>query len=320
MKKLALCSLALLVALAGASAAGTLQDKIDKDNSTPPGGPRGLLDCTDAIEAGCDFFYSGDTSFGVNNAANYSCHGFDESGPEIVFVMTLATETQVGITMTPSGCDLDLMLLASCEEGDCIAYSAGVSTENIEECLPAGTYYIVVDGYGGAACPFTLDIACQDCPGPIQGETCDSCVDLTCGTVALQTNTDGAINDYDPGAGNACTGFSASGGDVVYCVCIPDGGGVHLQFSEDTYDASIYLVTDCGNLVGTCLDGDDCFPDPCIDYIDYDNTTGGDINAYLIVDGFGGSVGQGTLTGTLDCCGGVPTQETSWGALKSLYR
>jgi hypothetical protein len=322
MKKLALCALALFVAMGAASltSAATLQDKIDKDNSPPAGGPRGLLDCTDAIEASCDYFYAGDTSFGVNNAENYSCHGFSESGPELVFSLTLGTQSLVSITMAPSGCDLDLQLLSGCDEGLCFAFSAGVSTEFIEECLEPGTYYIVVDGYGGAACPFTLDIQCADCAEPVGGETCDTCTDLDCGDVNLVTNTTGANNDYDPLSGNPCTGYSASGGDIVMCLCIPAYGGVHLQFSEDTYDASIYLVTDCGNLVGTCLDGDDCFPNPCVDYIDYDNPGPADVNAYLIVDGFGGSVGQGTLSGTLDCCEPVPTIQHTWGTLKAQYR
>ncbi|MBK8231661.1 MAG: hypothetical protein IPK72_13995 [Candidatus Eisenbacteria bacterium] len=322
MKKLALCGLAVMAVAASTSSAFANQAKFDKDNSAPSTPTRGLLDCTDAIAAGCGFTYTGDTSFGVNNATAYNCHPFVEDGPEVVFVFTLGATSNVAIQMVPpADQDLDLHLLASCEEADCIGYSAGTSVENIAaDCLPAGTYYIVVDGYAGSAGQFDLSVSCTDCAGPVDNETCDSADPLGCGSISLSTNTNGTTDNYNPGAGNSCTGFSASGGDLVWSVCIPgNGGSVNLTFDEIDYDASIYLVTDCTNLVGTCLDGDDCFPFPCTDVISYTNVGGTDVNAYLIVDGFGGETGNGSLTGSVDCCGPTAVERTTFGGVKAKY-
>jgi hypothetical protein len=46
--------------------------------------------------------------------------------------------------------DLDLFLLGSCEENDCLEASLGTSgNESVSAILPAGTYWVVVDGWSG---------------------------------------------------------------------------------------------------------------------------------------------------------------------------
>jgi hypothetical protein len=309
------------VALLALASTALATDKYDKDNSLPPAETRGTLDCSNAIDAGCGFNYSGNNAGGAVNTEFYNCQPYSESGPENVFRLTLGATTNVTVTMAPQGCDLDLFVLASCDENDCIGSSAGTSTETVVlDCLAAGTYYVVVDGYAGAACGYTLSISCTDCSGPVENENCGSCAPLACGAIDMTVDTRSTNNDYDPGAGNSCTGYSASGGDLVWCVCIPaNGGTIDLSVEEVDYDASVYLVTDCADPVGSCLSGSDCYPWPCFNSIFYTNGSGADINAYLIIDGFGGGAGTTHVTGTLDCCGGTPTEETSWGSVKARF-
>lgn len=316
MKKLALSTLALL-ALVGGTSAAFADAKWDKDNAPQLPQTRATLDCSNAIDAGCGFTYSGSNGSGTDIVTNYACFGFTEDGPEVVFALTLAATSNVDIVMDTSGGDLDLVLLGSCDENDCIAGSASIEHEEIHvKCLPAGTYYVVVDGYAGTIDNFTISMNCTTCSEPAGNETCGSALELGCGDIALTTDTSGSNNDYQLPAGNACTGYSSSGGDLVWTLCIPAGGTMDLTFAENDYDASVYVVTDCANPVGTCLDGDDCYPYPCNDILYYNNTGGTDINAYLIVDGFGGETGHGVLTGTVDCCGGTATRTTTWGGLK----
>lgn len=320
MKKLASYGLAAL-ALVGMAATASANAKWDKDNSTPGTSTRGLLDCSSAIDAGCGFAYAGNNGSGVNNVETYSCVGYLESGPENVFRFVLGSTSNIAIHMQTAGGDLDLFLLSACDEGACIAYSAGIATEDIAmDCVAPGTYYIVVDGYGGTIDSYDLSVSCVDCAPPAGNETCDTAEPLVCGSVDFAPNTAGTTNNYDPGVGNACTGYSASGGDLVWSLCVPAGGAVSLTIAEVDYDASVYLVTDCANLVGTCLDGDDCYPYPCNDLISYTNGTGGDVNAYLIIDGFAGEAGNSHVTGSFDCCGQTPTIETTWGAVKAIAR
>lgn len=321
MKKLALCTLAVVAVAASTSMALASNPKYDKDNSPAPVGTRGLLDCSNAIDAGCGFTYSGTNGIGVNNVAAYACQPYDESGPELVFALNVGATSNVDIIMDTDGTDLDLFLLASCDENDCIGSSASIDHEEIHMvCLDAGTYYVVVDGYAGNVGNFSLSIGCTTCGGGgNDNETCDTALPLDCGNVALTTDTSGSTDNYNPGAGNSCTGFSASGGDLVWSLCIPDGGSANFVFGEVDYDASVYMVTDCTNLVGTCLDGDDCFPFPCNDLISYTNTSGNNINAYLIIDGFGGETGHGSLTGSLDCCGAVAVEPATFGQVKARF-
>jgi len=133
------------------------------------------LDCTNAIPIDCGGTVTGDNTGMPNNVVNYSCVGYDENGGEVVYQLDLPAGQcfDVTVVMTPEGCDLDLFFLGSCDEGDCLAYSASVSTEELTtECLEGGTYYIVVDGYGstvpGAECPFALTVECNECDCPVQ--------------------------------------------------------------------------------------------------------------------------------------------------------
>ena len=137
-----------------------------------PTGAR-ALDCTNATPITCGETLAGDNTGMPNNVVNYSCTGLNENGGEVVYEIVLPPGQcyELAITMTPSGCDLDLFFLGSCDEGDCLSYSAGVTTEVITTtCLEPGTYYIVVDGYGynppGAECPFTINVECVECECP----------------------------------------------------------------------------------------------------------------------------------------------------------
>jgi hypothetical protein len=109
-----------------------------------------------------------------NNVVNYGCTSLNENGGEVVYELNLPAGMcyEVTVTMTPSGCDLDLFFLGSCDESDCLYYSGGTGTETIVTgCIESGTYYIVVDGYGstppGAQCPFTINVECAECECPV---------------------------------------------------------------------------------------------------------------------------------------------------------
>jgi hypothetical protein len=99
------------------------------------------------------------------NVELYSCSGWSETGGEVVYELVLPGPTDyiIHATVDPGGCDLDIFLLASCDEGDCLDYG---DTSLTFGPVPPGTYYIVVDGYDGAECPFTLTVACDEYVDP----------------------------------------------------------------------------------------------------------------------------------------------------------
>ena len=127
----------------------------EKEFVAPIEGTKGLLDCTNAIPISCGDVYQGTTVGGNTDVSAYSCVGWTESGPEVVFELALAPPSTYNVTavITPDGCDLDVFFLGSCDEDDCLDY--GDTSVTVDD-LVAGTYYIVVDGYSGAECAFEI--------------------------------------------------------------------------------------------------------------------------------------------------------------------
>jgi len=87
--------------------------------------------------------------------------------------------------------DIDVLILSDCNEMECVGYGDSVASYASP---PAGTYYIVVDGYMGAMGTFDLAIGCQE---PVQMPECPE------GTLFGQT----PIAPEDPNA----NGYTSSG-------------------------------------------------------------------------------------------------------------
>lgn len=308
-----------MLGLAGMAGADDLAKKIEGElNAGLPA--TNTLDCSGAIPIACGDLVSGDNTGGVSTADVYSCISWDESGPDVVYEFTLATDQIVTVTISNMTADLDVFLLSACDEASCLEYG---NTTFTTDCLTAGTYYIVVDGYGGAESAYDLEVACVDCPQTPDNDTCEDAIDLcglADGTGAFNAayTTVGANNDYDPGGfGNVCTGYSAAGGDVVYSVCLGTGGTLDLT-QTGTHDMSLYLITDCSDPTGSCVVGSDNCCSGADEIISYTNT-GGPTTFYVIVDGYSDE-GAGTVYGTVTGCCATATEENSWGQMKELFR
>ena len=111
-----------------------------------------LLDCDGATQMTCgETAANADPGMG-GTVATYSCSGlnYGQCG-EVVYEICLGEPGTLQVDMTynhTADNDLDLFLLGSCEEADCLDASTGVSgTESVSADLPAGTYYAVVDGW-----------------------------------------------------------------------------------------------------------------------------------------------------------------------------
>jgi len=115
------------------------------------------LDCGSAVTAYCGASYVGDTTGSPSNVDYYGCSGWYESGPEDVYVLTTSFTRDIMASLSDLSVDLDVFILSDCDENACEAYGDNVAVYND---APAGTYYIVVDGYLGAEGSYTLDITC----------------------------------------------------------------------------------------------------------------------------------------------------------------
>lgn len=180
-----------------------------------------------------------------------------------------------------------------------------------------GTYYLGIIAYDAAAVgTYQAFISCTAAPPAPANDQCAGAYDLPCGPVNLSGTTAGALNDYNPGAAG-CTGYSAAGLDLVYKVTASAGQILTLTYTS-TADASIYLISNCADPVGSCIAGADATVSGQPENLSYTFSTAGVY--YLILDSYGtGTYGTWTLTGTNEC-GVVGTSRTTWGKLKSFYR
>ena len=156
-------------------------------------------------------------------------------------------------------------------------------------------------------------------PEPPINDTCDGAIEIPAGAFSLAGDNTNAANDY-PLASGSCTGYSFTGLDMVYMVCMEPGDVLDVTLAPNPiWDSAMYLVTDCADPFNTCvmgMDGTVSAPE-VMSYI-ADAT----VTLYLIVGGYSSSgAGPFTLSGTLlgDGCI-VPTENSTWGGMKDLYR
>jgi len=115
-----------------------------------------------------------DTTAGEGEVDSYACRAWDEGGPEHVYRLDVTEEMVVDAWLGGNLVDHDLILLSACDSDSCLtqqntAFSAWL--------LP-GEYFLVVDGYQGAAGAYTLDLATREPGLPTVVCTGDQTIDL----------------------------------------------------------------------------------------------------------------------------------------------
>lgn len=155
-------------------------------------------------------------------------------------------------------------------------------------------------------------------PPPPPNDLCDGSIGIPYGAFDIDGSTNLANDDYNPYDYvnyTSCTGYSAAGGDVVYCVDLIQGELFEVTMSTGgLWDDSIYLITDCDDPVNSCVAGDDAYPDGS-GFVYTAAATG---KYYLIVDAYSGG-GDFNIFGFN---GGGPsaTESSTWGGVKALYK
>ena len=118
------------------------------------------------IAINCGELQAGNTNDGGNNFDTHS--GFtDWTGPELFYTFQ-APGGDVTVELLRLDVDLDLFIVADAMDPNnsevASSEQSGTETEVINTTLAAGTYFIMVDGYDGAAGPFDLRVSCGGPP------------------------------------------------------------------------------------------------------------------------------------------------------------
>ena len=296
---------------------------------TEAGACEDLPECALAdAELKCDDVIEGDTTSYKNVLDDYSCAGWDESGPEVGYAFKSLADDLVKVTIEyGEEADLDVFALGEkCTIDTCIANG---NTEIEFETVLDGSYHIVVDGFGGDAGPFTLTVWCMStCEPSCEGKECgdngcmgecacanegDVCVEETCCTPSCDGKECG--DDGCGGDCGACTGGQTCTNNTCGSWTPPDEctapagddcGPVSFEGCCDENGRLYYC--EGGLMCVDCNEGDgSCGWDPQGNFYNCGTDGGEDPSgANPKACGFGGTTavcGDGTCSDSEDCAG-----------------
>lgn len=181
----------------------------------------------------------GNTSQGTN-AMSGSCIRGGEA-PELVYVLQVERRAQITAQIN-SDYDGAIYLLGACgemrSEIACNDDAPTTTRSQVDATLDAGTYYIVVDGYGNASGEFELMVQATDLQNLAQ--VCQSAPALVSGQ-AVTGSTAGQPSYFTA----TCAGGARSP-DRVYSLEVASRSRLRLRM-QATYDGALYLRSDCQN-------------------------------------------------------------------------
>lgn len=137
------------------------------------------------------------------------------------------------------------------------------------------------------------------------------------GPFAIDADNTLATNDYPLAMPGSCTGYSHTGRDLVWIVDLAEGESITaIMTTTGGWDDTLFLVTNCANAAGSCVQGDNAIPDGSS--LAYTRTAAGIGRYYLIASGYAGGAGPFHLSGQVGV--GTAVQSASWGRVKGMYR
>jgi hypothetical protein len=281
------------------------------------------------------------TTCSYNNDYDEVCPYSGSTSPDVVYSYTAHGNEVIGLELCSSLYDTKLYVyagavgnLVACNDDAGCGYSGYQSIiQNVS--MTAGvTYYIVVDGYGGACGTYTLRnwyVPCQvDCPAGAMHES-----EPPCGNNYYDTY-DGGCNGSGwlsiPAQDNGCADLCGKSGTYLYnglsyrdtdwFDVIGDGGTMTYQARAEFPLEMIFIYgTDCNNLLYDLTTESICATGQLA------RTVADGAHVWL-------SIGPSAFTGVpcdglssdyvIHVCGigsaPTPSRKASWGTIKNLYR
>jgi hypothetical protein len=243
------------------------------------------------------------TTAGFANDYDSVCPTAGSDSPDVVYSFT---RPQYGtLTIDLCGSDYDTKIYVMSEEGqifDCnddhyFDAACGWSTSRIDNLwLPPGqTYYLVIDGAGGASGQYEFEIRRwdEDPPNPAgEGDTIANAIVIPHIPFDGTGTTVGFVDDYD----EICPYSGSTAPDVVYEYVSPSTQSVNIDLCGSAYDTKMY-VYDAGLNLIACND-DFYFGAPCGTYVSkLENVPFvAGTTYYIIIDGYGSASGAYVLS------------------------
>jgi len=229
------------------------------------------------------------TSGKVNDYSPNSggCTRYTANGPDRAYSVRLRAGDQLQVTAAPStSYDVSLYLVSSCSDvnGSCVAGVDSGTAGRVENLYAlaqaAGSYNLVIDGFSGSNGTGTLTATVA------RGESCRDAYKVPPTGGTFRGTTTGYRNDYGISSSTgSCTGWAQVGPDAVYRIELDNTKRLTANL-QASWDAALYLISDCAAAATSCLAGSDR-GEP--ESITYTNSSGARRTYYLLVDSFLGS-------------------------------
>ena len=318
-------SLLLVSALACAAAAAPLPFAVPKDAPPPTRpaytAPRGEIPpCAGAttltVTLDTDEILTGDTTGGTSAVSGYDCVGWQETGPEAVWLLDVQQDMNLHVRLEAE-VDLDLFLLTDCDSDACAAWHTGEFVVN----LPSRPepYVLVVDGYLGAEGPFSVTLnAFASGPPP---EVCGEAEPVACDETPVEI-VGNLFERPNRLLADVCATYLEWGGEQWYTFSLSDSAEVSADISNHFFDVALWLFDGC-EPGSRCVAFADENGVEGAETLTYRNLTGAAHTYVLAVDAFREIVSEsgGAFLLTTTCEGqSVPAETRSFGDIKAMFR
>ncbi len=192
--------------------------------------------CASPTDAGTGGTFTG-SMVEVGDELTTSC-GFSGS-PDVVYSLTTTSPQNVRVTaQSATGESMSWALRSSCAAGTDLRCVYGAPAQGIAYEVPAGTYYVIVEGPSFRDVEFTVTIELLPPGPPPQGDLCSDPIALTVGTTYTGTLIDKA-DDVD-----VSCGFRYR--DAVHTFTLPSPSDVTIELDGSTF-SNMSLRTACGD-------------------------------------------------------------------------
>lgn len=338
MRRLLVVALLLIAAPVMAANLGTIAGDKPEGVIYEGGGRVGGDNIGSAVAIGSLPYYDGGNTCGFVNDYDAVCPYTGSTSPDVVYSITPGAAVSVTIDLCASSYDTKVYVfqggpgtLLACNDDAGCGYSGWQSKIENLTLTPGYTYYVVIDGYGGACGEYSLAITAFEpcvvvCPGGAQIEGEPPCVD----------------NYYDQYNGGCnSTGWTEVLGQGGNCAVVCGKSCTYLYQGSSYRDTDWYTMNAVGGQVTATVEAE--FPVQFIliygadcNNLQYQIGTGGPCTPVALNWNFAANaefwiwVGAQVFSGvpesdyTYEVCGivggGTPVEETTWGAIKNSYR
>lgn len=221
--------------------------------------------CENATPLPCGTFnLNGSTQYATNNYGPtiFSCTGYPAEGKEVAYRMNITAGDSLWVNYTSSA-NGSVYIVSDCDD----VYNTCVwgEDQNVEGQVEelryrfafSGVYYLVFDSRNAGSGTWNANgaLVCVNPPPP--NNRCEDSAPVGCGEFSWSGTTAFATNDYFFPVDSSCTGYPADGRDIAYRFDALQGDSLRVTYRSVSQDGTLYIVTDCSNLYGSCLVGRD---------------------------------------------------------------